>query len=92
MPVYIGAIKKSFSSKKELIAEIRRLLILKWIAESKVQYEKHTGIVLNPQQGGASTRLGLRIARLKSSHKDLISEQEFVNLANETYQEVNNLK
>lgn len=89
MSVFIGAIKKSFSNKSELKSELKRLYTLAWIADSKVDYESSTGRALNPRQKAASSRIIKKAIQLRNQHKDLISESELLNIANETYNKVN---
>lgn len=90
MAVFIGAVKKEFTNKKELMAEMERLHRLFWIAESKVKYDPYIdGRVLNPAQLGAQKRIGSRIAKLFKTHKakGLITEEENFNLTNKTYRD-----
>jgi hypothetical protein len=89
MAVFIGAVEKSFTSKSELISELKRLYTLSWVADSKVEYESYTGRVLNPKQAAASTRIQKRIIRLWKKHNHLLSQNELLDIANSTYNKVN---
>ena len=88
MAVFIGAIDKSFSNKSELKSELKRLYTLAWIADSKVEYESSTGRALNPRQKAASSRMIRKAIKLRDANKDLISESELLEIANNTYNKV----
>lgn len=86
MAVFIGAVKKKFKNKSELLAEIKRLYTLAWISESKIKYEDATGRILNPHQDAAVSR-ALRRARKLGEAND-ISNVEMNAIANLTYRQL----
>ena len=85
----IGAVKKAFTKKSELIAELKRLYTLAWIADKKIQFETSSGRALNPQQKASSSRTIRKITKLADAHKNLINMNELLDIANETYNKVN---
>jgi hypothetical protein len=64
---------------------LKRLYTLAWIADSKVEYESSTGRTLNPRQKAASSRMIRKAIKLRDANKDLISESELLEIANDTY-------
>jgi hypothetical protein len=85
MPVFIGATKKEFANKTERINEIKRLLGLLEVAESKYRYNFDGTKVQNRMQIAAATRLFNRARKI--AEEGNISDYDFILIHNKVVED-----